>query len=46
MGASSENILLVGFLLILFAGVIILLWRKGLAKIKHHLELDGKLLEE
>ncbi|MDA1267495.1 MAG: PrsW family glutamic-type intramembrane protease [Bacteroidetes bacterium] len=45
MGASSENILLVGFLLILFAGVIILLWRKGLAKVKHHLEQDGKLLD-
>ena len=45
MGASSENILLVGFLLILFAGVIILLWRKGLAKVKHHLEQDGRLLE-
>jgi RsiW-degrading membrane proteinase PrsW (M82 family) len=46
MEASSDNILLVAFLLILFAGFIILLWRKGLAKIKHHLELDGKLLEE
>lgn len=45
MGASSENILLAGFLLILFAGVIILLWRKGLAKVKHHLEQDGRLLE-
>lgn len=44
MGASSENILLVVFLLILFAGLIILLWRKGFAKIKHHLELDGRLL--
>ncbi len=44
MGASSENILLVGFLLILFAGVIILLWRKGLAKVKHHLEQDGRIL--
>lgn len=45
MVASSENILLVGFLLILFAGLIILLWRKGLAKVKHHLEQDGRLLE-
>jgi RsiW-degrading membrane proteinase PrsW (M82 family) len=45
MVASSENILLVGFLLILFAGLIILLWRKGLAKVKHHLDQDGRLLE-
>ncbi len=44
MGASSENIPLVIFLLILFAGLVILLWRKGLAKVKHHLEQDGKLL--
>lgn len=44
MGASSENILLVIFLLILFAGLVILLWRKGIAKIKLHLEQDGKLL--
>lgn len=44
MGASSENILLVIFLLILFAGLVILLWRKGIAKIKLHLKQDGKLL--
>ena len=45
MGASTENILLVIFLLILFAGLVILLWRKGLAKIKHHLEEDGRILK-
>ncbi len=44
MGASSENILLAAFILILFAGVVILLWRKGLAKVKHHLEQDKRLL--
>lgn len=44
IGASSENILLVVFLLFLFAGVVILLWRKGIAKVKHHLEQDGRIL--
>jgi RsiW-degrading membrane proteinase PrsW (M82 family) len=44
MGASSENILLAAFILILFAGVVILLWRKGLAKVKQHLEQDKRLL--
>ena len=40
----SDNVFLAVFLLIAFAVFVILLWRKGLAKIKQHLERDGKVL--
>ena len=40
----SDNVFLAVFLLIAFAVFVILLWRKGLTKIKQHLERDGKVL--
>ena len=41
---GSVNGILIAFLLIAFAFLVILLWRKGVEKIKLHLEKDGKLL--
>lgn len=41
---GSVNGIIVAFLLIAFAFLVILLWRKGVEKIKWHLEKDGKLL--
>lgn len=46
MSASSENIILLLILLIAFAWLVIKLWRKGIFKIKKHLERDGKLISD
>lgn len=46
MGKSSENIGLVLILLIAFAWLVIKLWRRGLYKIKMHLERDGNLISD
>ncbi|MFM7682650.1 MAG: PrsW family glutamic-type intramembrane protease [Bacteroidota bacterium] len=43
MNVSNNSILII-FLLVAFAVLVILLWRRGLAKIKQHLEKDNKLL--
>ncbi len=40
-GTIDIDALLAVFLLVAFAGLVILLWRRGIAKIKRHLEKDG-----
>jgi RsiW-degrading membrane proteinase PrsW (M82 family) len=42
MSSSADNALLLVFLLIGFAWLVIKLWKKGISKIKKHIELDLK----
>jgi RsiW-degrading membrane proteinase PrsW (M82 family) len=46
MGKSSDNIVLILILLIAFAWLLIKLWRRGIYKIKMHLERDGKMISD
>ena len=43
---ADFNPVLATFILVIFAGLVILLWRRGIAKIKKHLQKDGKLINE
>jgi hypothetical protein len=42
MSSAADNALLLVFLLIGFAWLVIKLWKKGISKIKKHIELDLK----
>ncbi len=44
MGKISDNIAMILILLIAFAWLLIKLWRRGIYKIKMHLERDGKIV--
>ena len=44
MGKISDNIGMILILLIIFAWLVIKLWRRGIHKIKMHLERDGKMI--
>lgn len=46
MEANSTNGLMLLVLMIAFGWLVIKLWRKGIYKIRKHLERDGKLIEQ
>ena len=46
MGKISDNIGMILILLIIFSWLVIKLWRRGIHKIKMHLERDGKMISD